>query len=82
MKVKDGETLEVKKLQESVLDAGKFGTQAVYLVETAEGKKIKLAFKIGHPAIPPMEEIKVGGKVRVKRTGTTQQNTRYEITAL
>jgi hypothetical protein len=79
VKMKDGDVLILKKLADSKLGYGKYGAQAIYSVENEKGEQSQLAFGIGHPAIDVIEEFPVGAKFKIKRTGTTRDDTRYEI---
>jgi hypothetical protein len=82
LKIKDGETITLVKVAEGETSVGQFGTQAVYAVSKEDGTKAKFALKIGHPILDKVDDCKVGGKFKVKRTGSTQKDTRYEITLL
>lgn len=82
LKIKDGETLQLKKTAEGDTNVGTFGTQAVFAVEKQDGTKAKLAFKIGHPANDKIDSCEVGKSFKIHRTGSTQKDTRYEVTLL
>lgn len=82
LKLKDGETMTLVKTAEAETAVGNFGTQVVFAVQKEDGSKARLAFKVGHPAIDPINDLKVGGKFKVKRTGTTQKDTRYTVVVL
>jgi len=82
LKLKDGETQELKKKSESELGYGKYGAQAIYQVETSDGKTVSLAFTIGHPGIDFMEDLALNAKFSMKRSGTGKDDTRYEFKKL
>lgn len=82
LKLKDGETLLLTKLAESEVAVGQYGTQSVYAVEDEQGKRSRIAFKIGHPAVDSLEALKIGAKFKIKRTGSGQKDTRYTVTAV
>jgi hypothetical protein len=82
LKLKDGETQSLIKRSESELGYGKYGAQALYQVETSDGKVVTLALGIGHPGIDFVEELAMNAKFSMKRTGSGKEDTRYEFKKL